>query len=120
LKLLDRAHLLVTHAGLNTALEGLTRGLPMLCLPVTNDQPGVARRVEWLGAGEVLSPGKATAARVRAALTRLLTDGRYRAAAMRCKEQVAGTSGVARAADIVEAAFRAVTPAPGLPTRARR
>lgn len=106
LKLLDRAHLLVTHAGLNTVLEGLTRGLPMLCLPVTNDQPGVARRVEWLGAGEVLHPGKATAARVRAALTRLLADGNYRAAAVRCKERLAGTPGVARAADIVEQAFR--------------
>src|SRR5439155_2876258 len=57
LTLLDRASLLVTHAGLNTALEGLARGLPMLCIPVTNDQPGVARRVEWLGAGEVLKPG---------------------------------------------------------------
>lgn len=106
LKLLDRAHLLVTHAGLNTALEGLARGLPMLCLPVTNDQPGVARRVEWLGAGEVLRPGKATAARVRAALTRLLTDGKYRAAAGGCKEKLSGTSGVALAADIVEGAFR--------------
>ena len=106
LKLLERAAVLVTHAGLNTALEGLARGLPMLCLPVTNDQPGVARRVEWLGAGEVLKPGRATAGRVRESVGRLLADGRYRAAAERCRDLLKANPGVARAADIVEEALR--------------
>ena len=106
LPLLDRAAVVVTHAGLNTALEALARGRPMLCLPVTNDQPGVARRVEWLGAGEVLPPARATAQRVRAALGRLRSDGRYAAAAAGCRDRMAGLAGVARAADIVEQAFR--------------
>jgi zeaxanthin glucosyltransferase len=106
LTLLDRASLLVTHAGMNTALEGLARGLPMLCVPVTNDQPGVAGRVEWLGAGLALAPARASAARVREVVQKLLTDGRYRAAAVRCRDQLKGNPGVARAADIVEDAFR--------------
>lgn len=106
LRLLNRAAALITHAGLNTALEGLARGRPMLCLPVTNDQPGVARRVEWLGAGDVLKPTRATAARVRDAVRRLLSDGRYRTAAKACADQLAGVSGVANAAEIVEDAFQ--------------
>jgi len=106
LTLLEKAHLLITHAGLNTALEGLSRGLPMLCMPVTNDQPGVARRVEWLGAGELLKPMSATAARVRLKIQKLLADPRYRAAAQKCRDMMASNPGVVRAADIVEEAFR--------------
>ncbi len=106
LTLLERANLLITHAGLNTALEGLAQGLPMLCMPVTNDQPGVAQRVQWLGAGEVLKPAKATAGRVRERIQRLLSDPRYRAAAEKCRDQLKGNSGVVRAADIAEEAFR--------------
>jgi zeaxanthin glucosyltransferase len=106
LKLLERASLLITHAGLNTTLEGLARGLPMLCLPVTNDQPGVARRVEWLGLGEVLKPGQATAEKIRATVGKLLADGRYRTAAEKCRDQLKGNPGVVRAADIVEQSLR--------------
>jgi MGT family glycosyltransferase len=106
LTLLERATLLITHAGLNTALEGLARGLPMLCLPVTNDQPGVARRVEWLGGGEVLSPGKATSSRVRWLVEKLLTDNKYRVAAEKCRDLLRCNPGVVRAADISEQALR--------------
>ena len=42
LELLRRAALCITHAGLNTALESLAAGVPMVAIPVTNDQPGVA------------------------------------------------------------------------------
>ena len=106
LKLLERAHLLITHAGLNTTLEGLAKGLPMLCLPVTNDQPGVARRVEWLGLGEVLKPAQATATRIGRTVEKLLTDDRYRAAGEKCRDQLKGNPGVMRAADIVEESLR--------------
>lgn len=105
LTLLDRASLLITHGGLNTTLEGLGRGLPMLCIPVMNDGPEVARRVEWLGAGEVLKPGRVTAPRVRALVEKLLA-GEYREAAQKCREQLKENPGVVRAADIVEEAFR--------------
>jgi MGT family glycosyltransferase len=105
LKLLERARVLITHAGLNTTLEGLTQGLPMLCLPVTNDQPGVARRVEWLGLGEVMTPGRATAARIGKVVEKLLTEERYRAAGEQCRARLKGNPGVVRAADLVEQVF---------------
>ena len=64
LTLLDRASLFITHAGMNSVLEGLSHGVPMLCIPVANDHPGAARRVERLGAGEALKPGRANATRI--------------------------------------------------------
>ncbi len=105
LALLDRATLCITHAGLNTALEALARGLPMVCLPITNDQPGVARRVQWLGAGEFLSPRWATVGRLRRATQRVLREPQYRAAAERCRDAMAKGPTIRDAAALAERAL---------------
>jgi MGT family glycosyltransferase len=105
LALLARATLTITHAGLNTALESLSRGLPMVAIPITNDQPGVASRLEWLGAAEVVQPGRLTVARLRTALERVLRDPRYRENAQRRQQEIAQLDGLRRAADIAEQAL---------------
>lgn len=106
LRLLDRAALAITHAGLNTAMECLARAVPMVCLPVTNDQPGVAKRVEWIGCGEVLPVARASAHRIRRLVDRVLTDARYAARAKEIRDRLPSRPGVELAADIVEQAFR--------------
>jgi MGT family glycosyltransferase len=105
LQLLDRATIAITHAGLNTALESLARGVPMVAIPITNDQPGVARRLEWLGVAEVVLPRQATAGRLRAAIARVLGDPGYRTRARARAAEIARLDGLVRAADIVEEAF---------------
>jgi zeaxanthin glucosyltransferase len=105
LRLLDRAALAITHAGLNTALECLVRGVPMVCLPVTNDQPGVAMRVEWLGLGAVLPAGRATPGKLTRLVRKVLDDPLYRTRAAEVRARLAHGSGVAAAAAIVERAF---------------
>jgi MGT family glycosyltransferase len=107
LALLQRATLSITHAGLNTALESLGYGLPMVAIPITNDQPGVASRLAYLGAAEVVQPPKLTAPRLRAAIERVLREPRYREAAERASEQIQKADGLRRAADIVEQSFAA-------------
>lgn len=44
LELLKIADLTITHAGVNTTLESLSNGVPLVAIPITNDQPGVAAR----------------------------------------------------------------------------
>ncbi len=110
LQLLDRATLAITHAGLNTALESLARGVPMVAIPITNDQPGVARRLEWLGVAEVVLPRHLTESRLRRAVERVLGDPGYRERARTRAAEIAGLDGVGRAADIVEEAFRTNRP----------
>ncbi len=110
LQLLDRAALAITHSGLNTALESLARGVPMVAMPITNDQPGVARRLEWLGLAEVVLPRQLTASRLRRAVERVLSDPGYRARARERAGEIAALHGVRRAADIVEQAFRTRAP----------
>ena len=46
LEILQRAHLCITHGGLNTVLEALAQGVPLVAIPVAYDQPGVAARIK--------------------------------------------------------------------------
>lgn len=71
--LLRRSTVAVTHADLNTVREALETGLPMVAIPVTNDQPGITAHVAWIGAGETIvfkhvTPWKLREATVRAIL----------------------------------------------------
>jgi zeaxanthin glucosyltransferase len=79
LELLRRAALTITHAGLNTALESLAQGVPMVAIPITNDQPGVASRLEWLGVAKIVPPARLTAHRLRASVRTVLGEPHYRA-----------------------------------------
>jgi zeaxanthin glucosyltransferase len=51
IELLKRAALCITHAGLNTTLEALAEGVPIVAIPVGYDQPGVAARIAYHGVG---------------------------------------------------------------------
>lgn len=51
---LEKSDLFITHCGMNSVTEALYFGVPLLMLPQTAEQMGVARRVEQLGAGILL------------------------------------------------------------------
>jgi zeaxanthin glucosyltransferase len=102
LELLARASLTITHAGLNTALETLAAGVPAVAIPVGNDQPGVAARLKWVGAGEVLGIRQLRADRLRPLVHKVLTEPRYRERACAMQAKIRKIDGIAHAVDIVE------------------
>ncbi|MEW4455309.1 glycosyltransferase [Bremerella sp. JC817] len=110
LRLLEKASLVITHAGMNTTLECLAYGVPMLCLPVTNDQPGVAKRVEYHGSGRVIPVQKVTTKRLRAELDRLQNDPKFQQKADQFQADIASRDGLEMAADLIEQAFRTGQP----------
>lgn len=112
LRLLERAKLVITHAGLNTALECLAHGVPMLCLPVTNDQPGVAKRVEYLGNGRCIPVRQLTTARLKQELKRILEEDSYQAKATQFAEALAKFDGPEVAAELIEQALLSKQPLP--------
>src|SRR5262249_33610189 len=117
LELIRRSALTIAHGGLNTALESLERGVPMVVLPVTYDQPGVGARVEWSGVGRSIPVGRLTVDRLRDAVRLVLGDPAYRERAGRLRASIEAADGLNRAADLIEGAFG--TGRRALPTKGR-
>lgn len=103
LELLERASVCITHAGLNTALEALAHGVPMVAIPITNDQPGVAARIQWTGTGRMLSLKQLTSKSLREAVKDVLTTPSYRENAERLQREIASLDSLGRACEIAEA-----------------
>jgi len=105
LELLKSASAVITHAGLNTVLESLAEGLPLVAIPLGNDQPGVAARVAVRGAGIVIPLGKLNAKRVRKAVRAVLDQPTYGNAARNIMREMQKIDGRNRAADIIDEAL---------------
>ncbi|MDH5640703.1 MAG: glycosyltransferase [Nitrospira sp.] len=102
LDLLRRSAVAVTHAGLNTVLDALSTGIPMVAIPITNEQPGIAARVAWAGAGEAITHKSLTPQALRSAVVRVLSDPSYRAAAERIRDSIKTGGGAPSAAELIE------------------
>jgi zeaxanthin glucosyltransferase len=102
LDLLRRAALTIFHGGLNTALESLAHGVPMIAIPVTFDQPGVGARLVRTGTGRMISIRELTANRLRVEIGEILDNAHYRTNASILQKQITSINGVKCAADIIE------------------
>lgn len=104
--LLKRARLVITHAGLNTTLEALSEALPLVALPIANDQSGVAARIKHLGVGEFIPIRKLTSPGLRQVVSEVLASKGYREKAAKCAGEIQRLNGLAQAAELIETAFR--------------
>jgi zeaxanthin glucosyltransferase len=110
LEILARASLTITHAGLNTVMQSLLFGVPIIALPITHDQPAIAARVAGSGAGEVIPIKKVSASALRDAVVRVLSIAGYRTRARELSKSIERAGGVERAAAIVEEVLAAHLP----------
>jgi MGT family glycosyltransferase len=106
IELLKRAALCITHAGLNTALEALAQGVPMVAIPIGFDQPGVAARIGHHGVGEFVEIGQLTAERLSELIQRVRKNPSYRDRARYFQKVIAQTQGLDLAAAVIERAFK--------------
>ena len=87
-QVLKHAAAVLCHGGFGTVLGGLCAGVPMVTMPMLSDQPRNAARIQALGAGVTLARGHWTAPEVRDALTRVLADPAFLAAARRLAAEI--------------------------------
>jgi MGT family glycosyltransferase len=100
--LLAHASLTITHAGMNTTLDSLTYGVPLVAIPITFEQPGTGARIRSTGVGEVLSLRKLNISKLRSAIKHVLTEDSYKKNARRIQQSIQLSGGVKLGADIVE------------------
>jgi MGT family glycosyltransferase len=106
IELLKRAALCITHAGLNTTLESLANGVPMVAIPIGYDQLGTAARIAHHGTGELIEVDELTTDLLRDLIEKVLQDPSYRERAEYFQKVISKTRGLDVAADIIEQAFQ--------------
>lgn len=102
MEVLRKAKAVITHAGLNTTLESLAQGVPLIAIPIAHDQPGVAARIKRAGAGMVIPLLQLSARRLRQSLRTIIKDPAYSAAALRLQQAFHNANGLEYATQLVE------------------
>ncbi|HVV23797.1 MAG TPA: nucleotide disphospho-sugar-binding domain-containing protein [Pseudonocardiaceae bacterium] len=98
LRLLPHVDAVVGHAGMNTTVEALANGVPLVLAPIRHDQPEMARQVVAAGAGVRVNFRRAGTAELADAVRTVLHDVSYRRAATRIAESFRDAGGAAEAA----------------------
>ena len=94
---LKKADVFVSHCGMNSVSESLYFEVPLVMLPQTTEQNGVAERVLELGAGIKLD--KSNVISVLNAVNQILNDSTYKKNAEKIAEGFKNCSGAKGAAD---------------------
>lgn len=105
-EILSRASLTITHGGMNTVLDSLSYGVPLVAIPITFEQPGTGARIRWTGVGEVLTLDRLTPVRIKTAIQQVMTSPTYAANASKVERAIQQAGGIRRAADLIEQAVQ--------------
>ena len=107
---LERAVLLIGHAGHGTVMKALWHGKPMVLIPWGRDQPGVAARAQALGVAEVVSRQNATAATIGTAVKKVTTDTTMGRSAAKHSARLRATNPPADAATLIASLVEGAKP----------
>jgi UDP:flavonoid glycosyltransferase YjiC (YdhE family) len=99
---LERARLLLSHAGHGSVMKALWYGVPMVLVPWGRDQPGVAARAEQLGVARVVARDQLTDARLTEAITHVLEEPHYQQRAQEISHRLQAEAPVLAACEWIE------------------
>ena len=102
LELLEKACLTITHGGLNTVLDSLSCGVPMIVLPLTYEQPAISMRVVRSGTGIMLPPSRLSAQTLRNEIANVRASNAYVVQARKIAAAMRSEGGPAKAVQIIE------------------
>jgi UDP:flavonoid glycosyltransferase YjiC (YdhE family) len=106
---LERACLVVAHAGHGTVMRALWYGVPMVLVPWGRDQPGVAARAESMGAAMVVPRPECTSSNLANAISRVLSEPRYTEAARYASSRLQAHDSVAEGCAYIEGVLQHCT-----------
>ncbi|WP_427018577.1 macrolide family glycosyltransferase [Pseudarthrobacter sp. P1] len=113
LEVLRHASVFLSHTGMNSTMESLYFGVPLVAVPQQPEQAANARRVEELGLGRRLDPATLSAALLRSTVEEVDADQRIRGNVHAMSASVRAAGGPEAAADAIEGFLRAQGPPPG-------
>jgi UDP:flavonoid glycosyltransferase YjiC (YdhE family) len=101
-RLLSQVDVMVTNGGYNGTKMALSHGVPLVFAPWGNDQPDVAGRIAWAGAGINLRVRTPEPAAIATAVRTILAQPSYHEAARRIAAQFREYGSGERAATLLE------------------
>lgn len=99
---LAHAAAFVTHAGMNSTMEALSLGVPLVTLPQMPEQEVNAERIQQLGLGRRLGPDTLTPEKLRATLDEVSAGADIAANLEWMRHAIARSGGTARGAELIE------------------
>ncbi|MGI9252964.1 MAG: nucleotide disphospho-sugar-binding domain-containing protein, partial [Thermomicrobiales bacterium] len=106
LAVLGEADVFVSHGGMNSTMESLTLGVPLVIVPQLADQFQNAEQVQALGLGRAIISGNPTAGELLEAIDAVLGDPAIRQNLRAMQAEIDAAGGVIAAANAVEALLR--------------
>ncbi|MFD5315829.1 macrolide family glycosyltransferase [Streptomyces sp. NPDC127098] len=100
---LRHADVFLSHTGMNSTMEALLSGVPIVALPQRPEQEVIASRVEALGLGRRLRETDLTPGILRAAVEEVHRDEGIRREVHAMRQCMRGVGGAVAAADVIEA-----------------
>jgi MGT family glycosyltransferase len=102
LDVLGHAEVFLSHTGMNSTMEALYFGVPLVAFPLQPEQEANARRVEDLGLGRRLPAESFSPALIRTVITEVSNDQEIRRNIRAMKQRIRSSGGPAAAADAIE------------------
>ncbi len=101
LDILQLATAFVSHGGMNSTMESLYYGVPIVAIPQMPEQAMTARRVEELGLGLMLDRSTLTAESLRLSVERIMTEPSFHTHVSAMQQHVHDAGGYKRAANAI-------------------
>jgi MGT family glycosyltransferase len=100
---LQHADLFLSHTGMNSTMESLYSGVPIVAVPQQPEQEANARQVEELGLGRRLNGAELSASLLRRTVDEVHADPQIHANVADLSKKLRNTDAAAAAADAIEA-----------------
>ncbi|TCS93834.1 nucleotide disphospho-sugar-binding domain-containing protein [Hazenella coriacea] len=106
LEVLQHSDIFISHGGVNSVMESLWFGVPLLLVPQSSDQPIVAARVEALNLGLVLDSNTLTVEQLREAVKKISSNLSLQRNVKEMQSTLQKCKGNIRGADVLQDYFR--------------
>lgn len=105
LKILQHADLFISHGGMNSVMESLWYGVPLLIVPQSSDQPLVAARAEALNLGRKLELATLTPSLLLESVVEVLANPAIQRGVQQMQSILHNGGGSKRGADVIQQYF---------------
>ncbi|GCE21328.1 macrolide family glycosyltransferase [Dictyobacter kobayashii] len=101
LEVLQQSSAFITHGGMNSTMEGLYYGVPLIVVPQQPEQGITAQRVSELGLGTMLKSDQISVTALQQAVERVHSDPTIHANVQAMQQTVRNSGGYRQAADAI-------------------